>query len=100
MKSRQFNDSDCFYIDTPFEQVWKELTAHRHNEGKGCRVRIKATPSAVTIINGSYSDYPCKVITCSDTAESDGRFRMDLQFDYLPSARTFLLGFWWIGGCS
>ncbi len=70
MKSRQINDSDCFHIATPFEEVWKELTAHRHNAGKGCLVRIKATPSAVTIINGSYSDYPCKVITCSDTAES------------------------------
>ncbi len=74
------------------EEVWKELTTSMKSEGEGYHVRIKATPSAVTIIKGSYWDYPFKVIFCSDTTEPDGRFRMDLQFDYLPSARTFLLG--------
>lgn len=86
------NETFTREADFGLEQVWKRLTLHTFNAGDAYRVRIMATPSAMEIIKASYWDYPFKVLACSDTPEPDGRFLMDLQFDYLPSARTFLLG--------
>jgi len=74
------------------EEVWKRITARSFNEQDAYRVRIKATPAAVEIIKGTYWDSPYKVLSYSSALEPDGTLIMDLQFDYLPSARTFLLG--------
>lgn len=86
------NESFTRLEDFNLESSWKQMAAQGIADNYSYRVKIKASAYAAKEINGCNWNYPFQVLSSINIAEKENAYLMEILFDNLSSARTFILG--------
>ncbi len=87
MTEESFNKPSSFNL----AETWKQLSQLRNND-LSYRVKLKSSPEAARFIRESAWDSPFRLVRLTETAGDNDCYILDLAFENLHSARSFLLG--------